>query len=201
MVVESFNYVFQMTGGSKEITREEMRSFKKVWAEFANAKTGYLERNKFVPFFSVCRLFLGWSLLCLLVTQKLSGIFEVKIYPTEYSISNIMARSVADGSTPEEHNLDTGKLQASVDVIDRTMIKRRKNLWNRLYHEARISYEIGKGISFTNMLLLLSHHKLIVDQEALVYVSIFSSCKLLLIRRAACKTLLYVMKRTSWSRT
>lgn len=53
VVVESFHYVFQMTGGSKEISREEMRRFKKVWAEFANAKTGYLERNKFVPFFSV----------------------------------------------------------------------------------------------------------------------------------------------------
>ena len=53
VVVESFYYVFQMTGGGKEITREEMRAFKKVWAEFANPKTGYLERSKFVPFFSV----------------------------------------------------------------------------------------------------------------------------------------------------
>lgn len=51
--MESFNYVFQMTGGSKEITREEMRAFKKVWAEFANPKTGYLERNRFVAFFAV----------------------------------------------------------------------------------------------------------------------------------------------------
>ena len=57
MVVESFYYVFQMTGGAKEITREEMRSFKKVWAEFANPKTGYLERNKFVKFFGVCIAF------------------------------------------------------------------------------------------------------------------------------------------------
>lgn len=64
VVVESFNYVFQMTGGSKEITREEMRSFKKVWAEFANPKTGYLERNRFVPFFAVgtVQLWLGHNL-------------------------------------------------------------------------------------------------------------------------------------------
>ena len=81
-----------------------------------------------------------------------------------------MDRSQADDSVPEEHPLNIGKLQANVNVIDRAMIKPRKNLWNRLYHEARISYEIGKGISFTNMLLLLAHHKLIVDQEALVYV-------------------------------
>ncbi|KAI0069618.1 hypothetical protein K474DRAFT_1063693 [Panus rudis PR-1116 ss-1] len=31
-----------------------------------------------------------------------------------------------------------------------------------------MTHEPGKGISFTNMLLLLAHHKLIVDREALV---------------------------------
>ena len=56
-----------MTGGSKEITREEMRSFKKVWAEFANAKTGYLERSRFVPFFSVRRLHFYADLLLICV--------------------------------------------------------------------------------------------------------------------------------------
>ena len=54
VVVESFYYVFQMSGGAKSITREEMRAFKKVWAEFANPKTGYLERQHFVRFFGVC---------------------------------------------------------------------------------------------------------------------------------------------------
>jgi hypothetical protein len=53
VVVESFSYVYQTTGGAKAVTREEMRAFKKVWAEFANAKTGFLERPEFVPFFKV----------------------------------------------------------------------------------------------------------------------------------------------------
>lgn len=30
-----------------------MRAFKKIWAEFSNQKTGYLERNRFPAFFSV----------------------------------------------------------------------------------------------------------------------------------------------------
>jgi hypothetical protein len=30
-----------------------MRAFKKVWAEFANPKTGLLERAQLVPFFGV----------------------------------------------------------------------------------------------------------------------------------------------------
>ncbi|OBZ73074.1 Calcium-channel protein cch1 [Grifola frondosa] len=152
VVVESFYYVFQMSGGAKAITREEMRAFKKVWAEFANPKTGYLERARFVPFFG-----------------KLSGIFEVRIYPTDYHIPRILALSndpQLAGTVTE--GLDVSKLNVILCGIDRASTKRRKNLYNRLYHEARISHEPGKGISFTNMLLLLAHHKLIVDREALV---------------------------------
>ncbi|KAJ3558247.1 hypothetical protein NM688_g1042 [Phlebia brevispora] len=157
VVVESFYYVFQMTGGAKEITREEMRSFKKTWAEYANPKTGYLERDKFVKFFG-----------------KLSGVFEVRIYPPEYNIPQLLSRSLKDGSRHpatapvHDEDIDRAKLQAILNCIDRSVIKRRKNLYNRLYHEAQMSAEPGRGISFTNMLLLLAHHKLIDDKEALV---------------------------------
>lgn len=53
VVVENFSYVFQTSGGAKSITREEMRSFKKIWNEYANAKTGVLERHNLVKFFGV----------------------------------------------------------------------------------------------------------------------------------------------------
>lgn len=58
-MVENFSYVFQASGrGAKSISREQMRSFKKVWAELSNPKTGYLERQNFTPFFGVrCNLF------------------------------------------------------------------------------------------------------------------------------------------------
>ncbi|KAI0776961.1 Ion transport protein-domain-containing protein [Trametes elegans] len=156
VVVESFYYVFQMSGGAKSITREEMRAFKKVWAEYANPKTGYLERANFVRFFG-----------------KLSGIFEVRIYPAEYSVHRIMAYAKdPQGRRSLSEKLidgyDFNKVEGILSGLDRAVIKRRKNLYNRLYHEARISHEPGKGISFTNMLLLLAHHKLIVDREALV---------------------------------
>lgn len=54
VVVENFSYVFQASGsGSRSISREQMRSFKKVWAEISNQNTGYLERPQFAKFFSV----------------------------------------------------------------------------------------------------------------------------------------------------
>jgi hypothetical protein len=61
VVVESFSYVYQTTGGAKAVTREEMRAFKKIWAEFANPKTGFLERPQFVPFFRVSAALLDAS--------------------------------------------------------------------------------------------------------------------------------------------
>ncbi|KAJ3843127.1 Ion transport protein-domain-containing protein [Lentinula raphanica] len=170
VVVDSFSYVFQASGGSRAITREEMRAFKKVWAEFANPQTGHLERSQFVPFFG-----------------KLSGVFEVRIYPAQYNIRNIAAACKAapsdnnsqstltnDQPWPMSYNtnvvggLDINKLNNVLDGIDYTAIRKRRAIYNRLYHEATIAHQQGRGISFTDMLLLLAHHKLIKDSEALV---------------------------------
>ncbi|KAF8063493.1 Ion transport protein-domain-containing protein [Lyophyllum atratum] len=164
VVVENFSYVFQTSaGGAKSITREQMRSFKKVWAEFANPRTGYLERHRFVPFFG-----------------KLSGAFEVKIYPTEYSIPNI-TEVCRESSEPEMNwssriieGVDMGKLEAVLSGLDYTAIRRRRAIYSRLYHEASISHQQGRGISFNDMLILLAHHKLIVDGEALTLKDLVS---------------------------
>jgi hypothetical protein len=54
VMVQNFSYVFQSTaGGAKAITREEIRSFKKTWAEYSNPKTGLLEQSQLVPFLGV----------------------------------------------------------------------------------------------------------------------------------------------------
>jgi len=56
-----------------------------------------------------------------------------------------------------------------LNKIDHQETRKRRHIYNRLYHEALISAEPGKGISFTNMLLLLAHYKLIEDDTALRY--------------------------------
>lgn len=66
--------------------------------------------------------------------------------------------------------LDLNKLGQILNGIDYTAIRRRRNVYSRLFHEASISHRQGRGMSFTDMLLLLAHHKLIVDREALVSV-------------------------------
>lgn len=64
--------------------------------------------------------------------------------------------------------VDLNKLGKVLNGIDYNAIRRRRNLYSRLFHEASISHQQGRGISFTDMLLMLAHHKLIVDREALV---------------------------------
>jgi hypothetical protein len=148
-----------------------MRAFKKIWAEFANQKTGFLERAQFVPFFRVsglaCASRAVLRLLMFTLAKKLGGIFEVRIYPAEFSVQNILA-SCTDTGTKSTHGVNLGLLNATLSRIDYEAIRRRRKLFSRMYHEAILTHQRGKGISFTDMLLLLAHHKLIVDKEALV---------------------------------
>jgi len=66
--------------------------------------------------------------------------------------------------------IDLTELKHTLDGINYTAVKKQKALYSRLYHEANVTHHSGKGISFTEMLLLLAHYKLIVDRDALVYV-------------------------------
>lgn len=152
VVVENFSYVFQSSAAStKSITREEMRAFKKVWAELADPKSGYLPPNQFGRFFT-----------------RLAGVFEVRIYPVKHSISNLLSSCQADGrSKLAVDGLDIRKLTKKLSKIDYASIRKRRAIYSRLYHEAQISHD-GQGMTFTDMLMLLAHNKIIIDAEALV---------------------------------
>ncbi|KAK6992776.1 hypothetical protein R3P38DRAFT_3429453 [Favolaschia claudopus] len=158
VVVENFSYVFQVSGGSKSITRAQTRSFKTVWAEFANPKTGLLQRSSFVPFFG-----------------KLSGVFEARIYATEFSIPqhpSQISKPSGDSQYTKPRRIvdgvDLNKLEKVLKEIYYPVIRKRRAIYTRLYHEASSISHQGRGISFTDMLFLLAHHKLIVDRNALV---------------------------------
>jgi voltage-dependent calcium channel len=106
----------------------------------------------------------------------LGGLFEVKIYPTEFSISNILTMSQMDEDADladknvvhhGDDSLDTRKMRRILSRIDHIAIRQRRNQYLRLYHEALIYCPVERGIDFTDMLILLAHHKLIVDHEAL----------------------------------
>ncbi|CAE6501684.1 unnamed protein product [Rhizoctonia solani] len=157
VVVENFSYVFQLTG-EMSITREEMRAFKKVWAEFDPDRTGFISRKSLVPFFS-----------------KLRGIFEVRLYPESLSPQALVKATKMNNAltyrstiTGEEIPvpLNMRRLNSMLNGVDYAEVRARRQVYNKLFYEARILEE-APGISFTNMLLLLAHHKLIDDSKAL----------------------------------
>ncbi|OCF72967.1 high-affinity cell membrane calcium channel [Kwoniella mangroviensis CBS 8886] len=159
VVVESFAYVYQMPGGSS-LNREEMRAFKRLWAEFDTQRTGYIKRKDFVRFFS-----------------RLTGVFEVRTYPVEYSLPNMIRNALPDPIDNASGKLfvangvrravDIRRLEAQIAHIDYRQVRERRLLFSRLYSEAKISEENGRGISFTSMLMMLAHYKLIDDEKAL----------------------------------
>lgn len=70
--------------------------------------------------------------------------------------------------SPVIDGIDLGKLNEALNDIDYATVRKRRAIYSRMYHEASISHQQGRGMSFTDMLLLLAHHKLIVDRDALV---------------------------------
>ena len=85
-------------------------------------------------------------------------------------MQNILATCTDKGDRDNKstHEINLRSLNATLSAIDYAAVRKRRKLFNRLYQEAIITDQQGEGISFTNMLLLLAHHKLIVDNEALL---------------------------------
>ena len=99
----------------------------------------------------------------------MSGIFTVKIFPVQETIPALVETASSDNKTGVGivDGVNLSVLKAKLDEIDFQAVAKRRKLYNRLYHEALAYDEPGKGMSFTNMLLLLAHHKLIDDDNAL----------------------------------
>jgi hypothetical protein len=76
----------------------------------------------------------------------------------------------ADYRTQIIGTLDLRKMEKALDAIDHAEIRRRRNQYDRLHFEAILASERDKGISFTEMLLLLARYKIIKEDEALRYV-------------------------------
>ncbi|KAF9983243.1 calcium channel protein [Modicella reniformis] len=75
VVMHNFSYVYQIAPGFSLITREEIRGYKRVWAEIDMGHTGYIQKQDLARF-------LG----------KLRGIFDVRTYNDEHSLVKLQSR-------------------------------------------------------------------------------------------------------------
>ena len=101
----------------------------------------------------------------------------MRIYPAEYNLTNIVRASIPDPVENASGKLlvaggvkqavDVRRVEALIGQIDYDKVRKRRQTFARLFHEARISEEPGRGISFTAMLMMIAHYTLINDENAL----------------------------------
>lgn len=150
LVYNNFSYVYQQAGNMSSISRSEIRRFKATWAEFDDG-SGHIAKSQIARFLS-----------------KLEGAFEVRIYPAEYSVKTIQANChrIPDIGSSRYKNMDMIALKQMIDMMDVAEIRRRRRSFNRLYTEL-MEHPSTRGISFTAMLLIISHNKFVDENKSL----------------------------------
>lgn len=116
----------------------------------------------------------------LIPAKRLSGVFEVRPYSVEFSVPVLVRGAIPDPVDNAAGKLlvalgvrravDVRRVESQINQIDYRQVKERHQRYARLFNEARISEEPGRGISFTAMLVMLAHYKLIDDEKALQWV-------------------------------
>ncbi|KAG0053161.1 calcium channel protein [Gryganskiella cystojenkinii] len=75
VVMHNFSYVYQIAPGFSLITREEIRRYKRHWAEVDYENTGYIQQEDLAKFL-----------------MKLRGIFDMRIYNEEHSLAKLQSK-------------------------------------------------------------------------------------------------------------
>ncbi|CAB4398324.1 unnamed protein product [Rhizophagus irregularis] len=172
-ISDNFSYCYQIAADFSLVTRDEIRGFKKAWKDVDVDRTGYIKSNEIAKFFS-----------------KLNGSFRVRIYDDEFLVPYLIKNSTVivtheegplgqiwgtnkqKNSLIEVENLDIRKLERNLSKINTSQIYERRKIYNQIYQEALLSVEKDsdgneKGISFTNMLIMFAHYRLINDDQCL----------------------------------
>lgn len=150
LVYHNFSYVYQRSGNMSRISRAEVRRFKATWAEFDDG-SGHIPKTSVARFLS-----------------KLDGAFEVRIYPAEYSVRSILANChhLNDVGPSLRKTVDVRALNEMTSMMDAGEIRRRRASYKRLYTEL-MQHRGTKGVSFTAMLLIISHNKFVDEDKSL----------------------------------
>lgn len=131
------------------LSHDEVRAFKRVWDTFDTEKTGYIISKQIDSFL-----------------LKLSGIFQVRIYPASHRVpilleaSQISPSDLLVASQTRVGSLGLRKLKESLSELNWEEIERRRRVQNRVFWEARLIARKDEGkISFLRMMALLGYNK------------------------------------------
>ncbi|KAI0231052.1 hypothetical protein L0F63_007338, partial [Massospora cicadina] len=162
VVVDHFSYCYQLSeaNSSDLLSRNQIRSFKRAWGAFDTHRAGYLKPDRLVPFL-----------------LSLAPPFDLGIYDRLYSVKTLvegcfhlgpgsLRRSHGPIGADEVSSAHLHILNSLLRTMDAQDVARRRRRLNLVYHECLVLSKPGRGIPFTDALLVLARHKLIDPQSA-----------------------------------
>lgn len=160
LIYESFSYVYQRSSGLAHLERDDIRRFKEAWRSVDPAGTGFISKHDF------------YRLL-----GELSGIFEMRIYDSEDSVGQILddirteeppsSRHASIATASALDGVDVHRLNARLARIDIQKVQERRRRFNIFCEEVMVSADPDRGISFTTVLMIMAHYKIISDNKSL----------------------------------
>lgn len=108
----------------------------------------------------------------------MSGVFEMRIYEGDFTVGKIiedckierapLTLPVEGQKIPVE--IDLKKLNERLSHLPVDDIKKRRARLNRFYEEVFVSADPDRGISFSSLLMIIAHYKVINDNKSLRFV-------------------------------
>ncbi|KAG1501400.1 hypothetical protein G6F47_004900 [Rhizopus delemar] len=163
VVADNFSYVYQTQANFSLINRDEIRKFKMTWASVDQERTGYVKPNDYMVF---------W--------RKLDGVFTVRIFEPEYSYKNLVNHSKSRDKTKidkYDHTLDLVALNSKLNELNLQEVHKKRHDLEKIYWESALIESGSKGVSFNQMLLMLSQRKLIVAEHSLILEELLENQK------------------------
>ncbi|KAM0517920.1 hypothetical protein ACHAPS_007971 [Verticillium nonalfalfae] len=159
LIYESFSYVYQRSSGLAAVDRDEIRRFKEAWRSVDPAGTGWISKDVFPR-----------------LLGELSGVFEMRIYDADDSVSRILEDVRNDATVSRHTSIATASAYSGVDIdrlnrrlaqIDVVKVRERRRRFNIFFEEVMVSADPDRGISFTTVLMILAHYNIISDSKSL----------------------------------
>ncbi|CAO3642477.1 unnamed protein product [Cunninghamella blakesleeana] len=157
VVSNNFSYIYQVAANFTGVNRDEIRKYKKCWAEFDKERTGFMIPKNYMSF---------W--------RRLDGMFLVRIYNEEYSYKKLVETCTETQFATIQAIDDPYKIRINIDMLNKKLselnkveLHKRKQDLNKIYWETAMTESL-QGVSFNQMLLLLARRKLIVPEHALL---------------------------------
>lgn len=146
LIVENFSYVFE--GSQSDISKNDLRQFKKAWLQFDPHGTGY------IPVGSLHKLL-----------HKVEGYFSMRIYDGNYTVGKLMDHARIEHR--DGYQVDYEALNGALSNLPKEYYQKQREKYDYLCMQAMMEAHPQKGISFHSLMLLIPLYKTMDENKCL----------------------------------